>query len=188
MKLNPLLIIPAMFPWSANIAAGQINIPLDLDLEVRRLGEDQKVNLGETYRGKVLLIVNTASKCGFTGQYEGLEKLYDQYREDGLVVLGFPSNDFAGQEPGSEKQIQNFCRLTYGVKFPMFEKSHVRKAGASALYERLGQAAGYPRWNFHKYLVDFQGRLVGSYGSSVEPESGPLFEHVKSLMSTMNPG
>ena len=79
MKLNPLLIIPAMFPWSANTAAGQIDVSLDLNLEVRRLGEDQKVNLGEAYRGKVLLIVNTASKCGFTGQYEGLEKLYDQY-------------------------------------------------------------------------------------------------------------
>ncbi len=188
MKLNPLLIIPAMFPWSANTAADQIDVPLDLDLEVRRLDEDQKVNLGEAYRGKVLLIVNTASKCGFTGQYAGLEKLYDQYRENGLVVLGFPSNDFAGQEPGTEKQIQDFCRLTYGVKFPMFEKSHVKKSSASALYERLGQAAGYPRWNFHKYLVDSRGRLVGSYASSMEPDSGPLFEHVKYLMSTMNPG
>jgi glutathione peroxidase len=188
MRLNPLLLIPAIFPCSANVTARHIDSPLDLDIEVRRLGEDQKVNLGEAYRGKVLLMVNTASKCGFTSQYEGLEKLYEQYRDDGLVVLGFPSNDFAGQEPGSEKQIQNFCRLTYGVKFPMFEKANVKKANASALYERLGQAAGYPRWNFHKYLIDSRGRLVGSYGSSMLPENGPLFEHVKSLLSTMNPG
>ena len=188
MRLNPLLIISAMFPWSKNAASNQINVPLDLDIEIRLLGEEQQVNLGEAYKGKVLLIVNTASKCGFTGQYDGLEKLYEQYREDGLMVLGFPSNDFAGQEPGSEKQILNFCRLTYGVKFPMFEKSGVKKNNASALYEQLGEAAGYPRWNFHKYLINSSGSLVGSYGSSVVPESGPLYEHVKSLMSTNNPG
>ena len=188
MRLNPLLIIPAMFPWLTNATSQQIDMPLDLDLDVRLLDEEQQVNLGEAYKGKVLLIVNTASKCGFTGQYDGLEKLYERYREDGLMVLGFPSNDFAGQEPGSEKQIQDFCRLTYGVKFPMFEKSGVKKTNASTLYQRLGEAAGYPRWNFHKYLVDSRGRLVGSYGSSVVPESGPLYEHVKSLMSTNNPG
>lgn len=187
MRFNPLLIIPAMFPWSANIMATQIDLPLDLNLEVRSLGEEQKVNLGEVYKGKTLLIVNTASKCAYTGQYEGLEKLYEQYREEGLVVLGFPSNDFAGQEPGNERQIQDFCRLTYGVKFPMFEKSRVKKPNASELYERIGQLAGYPNWNFHKYLVDSRGRLVGSYASSMEPDSGPLFEHVKSLMSTINP-
>ena len=188
MRLNPLLIIPAMFPWLTNATSQQIDMPLDLDLDVRLLDEEQQVNLGEAYKGKVLLIVNTASKCGFTGQYDGLEKLYERYREDGLMVLGFPSNDFAGQEPGSEKQIQDFCRLTYGVKFPMFEKSGVKKTNASALYQRLGEAAGYPRWNFHKYLVDSRGRLVGSYGSSVVPESGPLYEHVKSLMSINNQG
>ena len=146
----------------------------------------KKVKL-DSFKDQPMLIVNTASKCGLTPQYEGLEKLYEQYRQEGLVVLGFPSNDFVGQEPGTEQQIQNFCRLTYGVKFPMFEKTRVSRKNASLLYQRLGQAAGYPRWNFHKYLVDSQGRLVGSYGSSVLPQSGILFEHVKSLMSTINP-
>lgn len=187
IKMNPMLYISALLPWMSSAAALQLNEQLDLNVDVRRLGEQEKVNLAEVYSGKVLLIVNTASKCGFTGQYEGLEKLYEQYRHEALVVLGFPSNDFAGQEPGTEQQIQYFCRLTYGVKFPMFEKTRVRKTNASLLYERLGQAAGYPRWNFHKYLVDSQGRLVGSYGSSVLPQSGILFEHVESLMSTINP-
>mgnify|MGYP001821419680 FL=1 len=104
-----------------------------LDHDVRRLGSDEVVNLKTAYGDKVVLIVNTASKCAFTGQYEGLEALYEQYRERGLVVLGFPSNDFGGQEPGSEQQIQDFCRLSYSVKFPMFGKTSVKKGSADPL-------------------------------------------------------
>lgn len=155
---------------------------VNLDVDVRTLNEDKQINLKEVYGGKVILIVNTASKCGFTGQYEGLEAMYAEYKEQGLVVLGFPSNDFK-QEQGSEKQIQEFCRLTYGVQFPMFKKTSVKKGSADLLYQRLGDASGkYPRWNFHKYLIDRDGRLVGSYGSMVKPDKGKLFKAIKALL------
>ena len=155
----------------------------NLDFELRRLAGEETVSLCTAYQGKVVLIVNTASKCGYTYQYEALETLYRRYRERSLVVLGFPSNDFAGQEPGSERQIQNFCRLTYDVDFPMFEKSHVREGKAGPLYRLLAQEAGeYPRWNFHKYLLDRSGRLVGSYSSRVEPDSKELIETIETLL------
>jgi glutathione peroxidase len=154
-----------------------------LDVTVRTLNSEQEVNLARAYQGQVVLIVNTASKCGFTPQYDGLEKLYTQYQERGLVVLGFPSNDFANQEPGAEAEIQQFCRLSYGVRFPMFAKTHVRKQSAAPLYRRLGEAAGeYPTWNFHKYLIDREGRLVGSYSSFTKPESRKLTARIESLL------
>ncbi|MEJ2440131.1 MAG: glutathione peroxidase [Gammaproteobacteria bacterium] len=154
-----------------------------LDVVVRRLNDQQAVNLAQDYRDKVLLIVNTASQCAFTSQYEGLEQLYARYRARGLVVLGFPSNDFANQEPGDEADIQQFCRLTYGVKFPMFAKTRVRKGDADPLYQRLGEAAGeYPQWNFHKYLVDRQGRLVASFASGTRPGNKKLQDLIESLL------
>ena len=154
-----------------------------LDVVVHTLNEAKPVNLNELYQGKVVLIVNTASKCGFTPQYEGLEKLYADYRERGLVVLGFPSNDFGNQEPGSEEQIQDFCRLTYGVQFPMFAKTRVVKHNADPLYARLGEIAGeYPAWNFHKYLIDRQGRLVGSFSSFTKPDSDRLVKQIEALL------
>ncbi len=154
-----------------------------LDHEARRLGSDERVNLKEAYAGKVVLIVNTASKCAFTGQYEGLEALYAKYGERGLVVLGFPSNDFGGQEPGTEAQIQDFCRLTYGVRFPMFAKTGVREGKADPLFQGLAEAAGrYPQWNFHKYLLDRDGRLVDNYLSWTSPESGSVVEAIERLL------
>ena len=152
-----------------------------LDFDVRSLNDKTIVNLCEAYQGKVILVVNTASKCAYTDQYEGLEKLYERYRENGLVVLGFPSNDYGGQEPGTESQIKTFCRLTYSVKFPMFEKTHARKDVADPLYRKLGELAGeYPQWNFHKYLIDRNGRLAGSYSSRVTPDS--LAGDIESLL------
>jgi len=157
--------------------------PPTLDFSFRPLGGREPVQLCDRYAGKVVLVVNTASKCGFTPQYEGLEALYDRYKDRGLVVLGFPSNDFANQEPGDEQQIQEFCRLTYGVRFPMFEKIHAAQANASPLYRALGDAAGeYPRWNFHKYLLDRSGRLVGSYRSQVEPDDPRLVQKIEELL------
>jgi len=154
-----------------------------LDVVVRTLNGKEMVNLYKAYQGKVVLIVNTASKCGFTPQYDGLEKLYAKYKDRGLVVLGFPSNDFANQEPGSEKEIQQFCRLTYGVKFPMFAKTQVRKQNADPLYRRLGEAAGkYPSWNFHKYLIDRDGKLVASFSSFTRPDSKKLINSIESLL------
>ena len=141
-----------------------------LDAELKRLASTEEVNLCEAYSGKVLLVVNTASKCGNTPQYDGLEKLYDQYGSEGLVVLGFPSNDFMGQEPGTEEQIEEFCRLTYGVQFPMFEKTSVREDGAHPFYAALADAAGtYPTWNFHKYLIGRDGNLITNFSPRTQP-------------------
>lgn len=168
--------------FGSSVAIAKDRPAIDLDITVRTLDGNQAVNLQQAYAGKVILIVNTASKCGFTGQYEGLEAIYARYKDDGLVVLGFPSNDFK-QELGTEKEIQDFCRLTYGVQFPMFQKASVRKGAADTLYQRLGDAAGeYPRWNFHKYLIDREGRLVGSYGSMVKPDKGRLHENIIELL------
>jgi len=154
-----------------------------LDVVVRSLNGKEEVNLHARYHGKVVLIVNTASKCGFTYQYDGLEKLYASYKDKGLEVLGFPSNDFGNQEPGSEQQIQEFCRLTYGVQFPMFAKTRVRKGNADPLYERLGNIAGeYPAWNFHKYLIDRDGKLVASYSSFTKPDSKRLVTRIESML------
>jgi glutathione peroxidase len=157
--------------------------PATLDFDKRRLDSDEEVNLCERYRGKVVLVVNTASKCGFTPQYEGLERLFERYHDRGLVVLGFPSNDFGGQEPGSENQIQAFCRLTYGVRFPMFEKTRAAEGGADPLYRALASEAGeYPRWNFHKYLLDREGRVAGSFPSQVRPEDPRLVRAIEELL------
>jgi len=142
------------------------------DLVVTRLdGSPAELS---AYKGKVALVVNTASECGYTPQYAGLEKLYEAYKDKGLVVLGFPSNDFGGQEPGSSKEIATFCTSKFGVTFPMFEKVKTKGEGRSELYAILGDAAGAPQWNFHKYLVDKQGKVVAGYKSAVTPESDEL--------------
>jgi glutathione peroxidase len=136
------------------------------------------------FQGKVLLVVNTASKCGYTPQYEGLEALYRKYKDRGLVVVGFPSNDFGSQEPGNNKAIAEFCRTTYGVEFPMFEKTTVTELGNNPFYLELVRATGqYPKWNFHKYLVDRNGRVVASYVSDVEPQSRELVARIESLLA-----
>ena len=136
------------------------------------------------YRGKVVLIVNTASYCGYTHQYEGLEALYRKYKSRGLVVVGFPSNDFGDQEPGSNKEIAEFCRLTYGVEFPMFEKSSVTSIKTNPLYaELLARTGQSPQWNFHKYLVDRDGKQVTSFGTRVEPDNGDLIGAVERMLA-----
>ncbi|MDV3468357.1 glutathione peroxidase [Stenotrophomonas sp. C3(2023)] len=146
-----------------------------LDVSYRPLAGKEPVNLEQRYRGQVLLVVNTASKCGFTPQYEGLEKLNQDLKNRGFAVLGFPSNDFKGQDPGSEQEIQEFCTLTYGVKFPMFEKVHVIGAQATPLYQRLTAASGVaPAWNFHKYLIGRDGRLIAQFPSRVTPDDPQL--------------
>ena len=147
---------------------------------VRRLDSAEQEDFCETYKNKVVLVVNTASRCGYTYQYEDLEKLYSVYRNRGLVVVGFPSNDFGNQEPGKEQSIKTFCRLTYGVKFPMYAKTRVKGQGANPLYRTLADAAGQsPSWNFHKYLIGRDGRLAGSFGSSVEPRSDTIVDAIE---------
>ncbi|MBM7554179.1 glutathione peroxidase [Thalassobacillus pellis] len=128
------------------------------------------------YSGKVLLIVNTASKCGFTPQYEGLQELYDKYHENGFEVLGFPSNQFMNQEPGSDEEIQEFCKLNYGVSFPMFSKTDVRGKEAHPLFQYLikqapGVVSDQVKWNFTKFLVDQDGQVFERYAPKTNPES-----------------
>jgi glutathione peroxidase len=127
------------------------------------------------YKGKVSLVVNVASKCGFTPQYEGLEKLQREMKGKRFNVLGFPSNDFGGQEPGTAQEIATFCKLTYDVTFPMFEKVVTRKgAGQSPVYTFLGSSGNLPAWNFAKYVVDKQGKVVAFFESTVTPEDPAL--------------
>lgn len=172
MKLNSLKTIAFAMGL---VVAGSAWAAALLDVSYRPLAGKAPVNLNQKYAGQVLLIVNTASKCGFTPQYEGLESLQQKYAAQGFTVLGFPSNDFKGQEPGSEKEIQEFCTLTYGVKFPMFEKVHVTGPEATPLYRSLQQATGVaPGWNFHKYLISRDGRVIANFPSKVKPEDAEL--------------
>lgn len=157
--------------------------PVALDFYKRPLMGDKPVHLCEEFSGRVVLIVNTASKCAYTPQYEGLEVVYSRYRARGLVVAGFPSNDFGAQEPGTEKQVQDFCRLTYGVQFPMFAKTRVRGNSADPLYRHLADVTGEaPRWNFHKYLLDRDGRVVASFPSQVDPQDERLIAAIERLL------
>lgn len=159
-----------------------------LDHSFRRLASKETVNLQQAYAGQVLLVVNTASKCGFTKQYEGLEAMHARYKERGFAVLGFPSNDFMGQEPGTEKEIQEFCTLTYGVKFPMFEKVSVKGRQATPFYRQLAkQGGGAPGWNFHKYLIGRDGRLIAAFGSRTAPDAPELVAAVEKALAAPRP-
>lgn len=142
----------------------------------------------EEYRGQVVLIVNTASKCGFTPQYDGLQKLYAQYRERGLVILGFPANNFMNQEPGANTEIAEFCRLNYGVSFPMFAKLSVRGRNIHPLFAWLTskranpEFAGKITWNFNKFLISREGKVIGRFGSRTEPEDPQLVEAIEQAL------
>lgn len=156
--------------------------PALLQFKFARLQDDAPQDLCQ-YAGKVVLVVNTASYCGFTSQYQGLEALYAKYEKQGLVVLGFPSNDFGRQEPGSSKEISDFCYNTYGVKFPMFSKAVVTGSPKNGLYAALEKATGKtPQWNFHKYLIDRNGKAVASFASAVEPDSRTLVDSVEKAL------
>jgi glutathione peroxidase len=136
------------------------------------------------YQGKVLLVVNTASLCGFTGQYEGLEKLYAKYKDRGLVVMGFPSNDFGDQEPGSNKEIADFCRLTYGIRFPMMSKTDIAAPKTHPFFKQLISATDTrPKWNFHKYLIDRSGTRVESFNTLVSPDSSSLIAAIEKRLA-----
>ncbi len=194
-SLAALAMLP--IPWtpaSAQAAGAQVPAapaaapacPALLQHTVLRLQDEQPQSLCQ-YSGKVLLVVNTASYCGFTGQYEGLEALHKRYQGKGLVVLGFPSNDFA-QEGGDNAQIAAFCENTYGVKFPMFAKSSVTGAEASPLYRQLAQQTGkVPRWNFYKYLVGRDGRVADSYSSLTAPDNAGLVRAIEKALAQPAP-
>jgi glutathione peroxidase len=178
----------AAFLFFFSTAMHAADCPPLLDAALPTLSDDKPESICQ-YRGKVLLVVNTASQCGYTPQYEGLEKLYEKYKGRGLVVLGFPSNDFGGQEPGSNKEIAKFCEANYGVSFPMFTKTSVAKGAVNPFYEKLAKATGArPGWNFHKYLVDRRGARAASFVTAVEPNDPKLIGEIERLLAEKGDG
>lgn len=179
------VILITVLVFAAGIAAAGEGL---LDRSYRPLAGKQPVHLGETYGGDVLLIVNTASKCGFTPQFEGLETLNAKYGAQGFAVLGFPSGDFREQEFTDEAEIREFCTLTYGVKFPMFEKVHVTGAETTPLYRGLARETGVaPGWNFHKYLIGRDGRVVAQFPSKVKPDDPQLVQAIERELKAPRP-
>jgi glutathione peroxidase len=175
------LVVSALSP-SAAFAADAANCPALLRHTFPRLQDDSPQSLCQ-YAGRVLLVVNTASYCGFTGQYKGLEALHAKYKDKGLVVLGFPSNDF-NQETGSSKEIAEFCENTYGVKFPMFDKTSVKGPQASAFYRQLAEKTGKaPKWNFYKYLIGRDGQVVDVYSSMTSPDSRDFVREIEKQLA-----
>ena len=170
---------------AAAAPATSFGCPALLDHTFPRLQDEKPQNLCQ-YAGKVLLVVNTASFCGFTSQYKALEELHSKYAPRGLVVLGFPSNDFGNQEPGSGKEIAEFCESTFGVRFPMFAKSRVAASSGTAmnpLFAELARRAGSaPKWNFHKYLVARDGQSVIGFASEVDPGGRPFVQQLEKLL------
>jgi glutathione peroxidase len=163
----------------AALPATASTCPPLLDHSFPRLQDSAPQSLCQ-YRGKVILVVNTASFCGFTGQYEGLEAVYDKYKGRGLVVIGFPSNDFGEQEPGSSKEIADFCRTTYGIKFPMMAKTDIAAPKTHAFYKQLiAKSGAAPKWNFHKYLIDRRGNTVESFNTLTAPDSSNLIAQIE---------
>jgi glutathione peroxidase len=168
---------------TAATTAAAPSCPALLQQTFNRLQDDKPQALCQ-YVGKVLLVVNTASFCGYTPQYEGLEALHKKYSAQGLVVMGFPTNDFGQQEPGDAKQIADFCFNTYGVKFPMFAKSSVKGNNINPLFAQLAKDTGKaPGWNFHKYLVDRQGKAVANFGSKVTPDDAALVAGIEKALA-----
>ncbi|HVZ87103.1 MAG TPA: glutathione peroxidase [Polyangia bacterium] len=144
---------------------------------------DHKPQPLAAYKGQVLLVVNTASECGATPQYAGLEQLWRTYRDRGLAVLGFPSNDFGAQEPGTEEQIKTFCSANYKVTFPLFAKVGTKGAGQSPVYKFLTAGHGEPKWNFHKYLVGKNGEVIQAFGTQVQPDDAGLRAAIESALA-----
>ena len=165
-------------------AEGEKKSVYDFTLKDNR-GKD--VNLGQ-YRGRVLLLVNVASKCGYTPQYEGLQKLYERYKDRGFVVLGFPANNFGGQEPGTDEEIREFCRLNYGVTFPLFSKISVKGEDQHPLFRHLTEKATNPefggeiKWNFNKFLVGRDGRVVARFEPGDKPEDEKVTRAVEEAL------
>jgi glutathione peroxidase len=174
----------ALLIWAVAPPAAAQTCPTLLNHTFPRLQDDSPQNLCQ-YSGNVVLVVNTASYCGFTPQYEGLEKLYAQYAKRGFTILGFPSGDFGNQEKASNKEIAEFCFNTYGVKFPMFAKSTVKGGSANPLFATLTKDTGQaPRWNFHKYLINREGKVVASFPSQVEPLDTRVTSQIEALLAS----
>jgi glutathione peroxidase len=184
MLLGLLLALLAGGDARSEAVSGQV-----LDFRMRSLQGPER-DLAD-YRGEVVLIVNVASRCGLTPQYRGLQQLFDRYRERGFVVLGFPANDFRGQEPGTDAEIREFCKANYGVSFPMFSKIHVIGDEIHPLYARLSaqpEPIGGPvQWNFQKYLVDRSGKVVARFSPKTEPLDAALVAQLETLLAEPRP-
>ncbi len=203
----PVLIVPFVNGSSEAEENGAMSEPAAASAATPEEMADPRFVLGYTmplldgeaqdlhdYKGRVILIVNTASKCGYTRQYAGLQKLFESREDQGLVILGFPANNFGAQEPGSDTQIAEFCEQNFGVSFPMFSKVSVKGDDAHPLYQRLakieieeiegepGKLGGPPPWNFTKFLVDRDGRVVARYSPKVEPDDERLLEKIDQLL------
>ena len=179
---EPAAGAPAASPAAeAPAAAAEPAKPSIYGFKMKRLdGTDASLS---DWSGKVLLVVNTASKCGYTPQYQGLQELHTKYGPKGFEVLGFPSNDFGGQEPGTSEEISKFCISMYDVNFPMFEKIKVKGDERAPLYALLSDAYGAPQWNFHKYLIDKHGQPVQAFPSKVEPGSPEVAQAIEAQLS-----
>lgn len=184
----PLMVLNLMLnPSDANANPASATCAPALSHTFLRLQDEVPQNLCQ-YQGKVIMVVNTASFCGFTSQYEGLEKVYARYKDKGFVILGFPSNDFGQQEPGSNKEIAEFCKNTYDVKFPMFAKSSVSGKDANLLFKMLISKTGTsPKWNFYKYLIDRNGNIVESYNSLSKPDGKSITSEIEKLLKGKAP-
>lgn len=184
-RLVILLLTGVLTGATAPARAAPAECPPLLARQFPRLQDEKPQDLCQ-YAGKVVLVVNTASYCGFTPQYKSLEALYDRFKGRGLVVLGFPSNDFGNQEPGDARQIADFCESTFGVRFPMFAKSRVVASAGTAqnpLFSELARRTGQaPRWNFHKYLIARDGQTVASFASEADPADPAFAARVERLL------
>jgi glutathione peroxidase len=180
---NIIRIGMVMGLFTASTAHANVNQSA-YDFSFTALTTGEQVPLKQ-YQGKVLLIVNTASKCGFTPQYAGLQALYETYKDEGLVVIGVPSNDFGAQEPGSAEEIHGFCQKNYGVTFPMMSKEVVSGEGAHPFYLYAKDVLGFgtaPKWNFHKYLVDKSGKVVDHFNSTTAPDADSIKKAIEKLL------
>lgn len=163
------------------LSAQANNCPQWLNTDVKKLRSDNTINLCDIKQNKVLLIVNTASECGFTPQFEGLEKLYQQYKDQGFEIIGFPSDSFWQEHDDSEKTAE-ICYVNYGVTFTMLESSKVRGSAASTVFKKLGKATSSPKWNFYKYLIDRQGNIIENYSSATKPLDAKLTKQIETLL------
>ena len=177
-----LVLLLSVFSLALGTKARADECAARFDMQVRKLHSKQDLDLCAATAGKVVLVVNTASQCGFTPQFEGLEALYNKYRDQGLVVLGFPSDDFR-QELDDEGATAKVCYINYGVTFPMMATSPVRGDDANPLFQTLNKDAGEPRWNFNKYLVARDGTVIKHYPSSAKPLGGELEEAVGAALN-----
>jgi glutathione peroxidase len=183
---NPLVLVFSLAAMVVFSVGGNLSAMAATPLtgEMKTI-DGSTVDLAD-YKGKVVLVVNVASRCGYTGQYAGMQKLYDDYKDKGFVILGFPANDFGAQEPGSDAQIAEFCSSKYGVTFPMFSKITVKGAGKSPLYETLTTSSdpqGEVGWNFEKFLIGKDGSVVGRFKSGVAPADAKLISAIEAELA-----